>query len=136
MHAPGAVQSLAEGLSRLDRVCARPGSSPNRQRHARREKGRLSSVCNLYGITKGQAAIREFTRAMRDTTGNLPPLPGIFPDYMAPIVRNAPDGVRELAMLRWGMPGPAIGDGKTMSGPITLSGARVVGSFTYTPEAA
>jgi putative SOS response-associated peptidase YedK len=42
----------------------------------------------------------------RETTGNLPPLPGIFPDYMAPVVRNAPDGVRELAMLRWGMPGP------------------------------
>jgi putative SOS response-associated peptidase YedK len=41
---------------------------------------------------------------MRDTTGNLPPLPGIFPDYKAPVVRNAPDGVRELAMLRWGMP--------------------------------
>jgi putative SOS response-associated peptidase YedK len=46
----------------------------------------------------------EFTRAMRDTTGNLPPLPGVFPDYMAPIVRNAPDGVRELMMARWGMP--------------------------------
>lgn len=25
-------------------------------------------------------------------------------DYMAPIVRNAPDGVRELMMTRWGMP--------------------------------
>jgi putative SOS response-associated peptidase YedK len=44
---------------------------------------------------------------MRDTTGNLPPLPGVLPDRMAPIVRNAPDGVRELAMLRWGMPGHA-----------------------------
>ena len=41
---------------------------------------------------------------MRDTTGNLPRLPGVFPDYMAPIVRNAPDGVRELTMARWGMP--------------------------------
>jgi putative SOS response-associated peptidase YedK len=41
---------------------------------------------------------------MRDTTGNLPPLPGVFPDYMAPIVRNAPDCVRELTMARWGMP--------------------------------
>jgi putative SOS response-associated peptidase YedK len=65
-------------------------------------------MCNLYSITKGQAAIIAFTRAMRDTTGNLPPLPGIFPDYMAPVVRNAPDGVRELAMARWGMP-PAFG---------------------------
>ena len=55
-------------------------------------------MCNFYSITKGQAAIIALTRAMRDTTGNLPPLPGIFPDYLAPIVRNAPDGVRELAM--------------------------------------
>jgi putative SOS response-associated peptidase YedK len=61
-------------------------------------------VCNLYSLTKGQAAIVAMARAMRDTTGNLPPLPGIFPDYPAPIIRNAADGVRELAMVRWGMP--------------------------------
>jgi hypothetical protein len=42
-------------------------------------------------------AIRELARAMRDRTGNLPPLPGIFPDYSEPIVRNQPEG-RELAM--------------------------------------
>ena len=63
-------------------------------------------MCNLYSITKGQAAIVELSRAMRDKTGNLPSLPGIFPDQMAPIVRNAPDGVRELMLARWGMPGP------------------------------
>jgi putative SOS response-associated peptidase YedK len=28
------------------------------------------------------------------------------PDPMAPIVRNAADGDRELVMTRWGMPGP------------------------------
>ena len=61
-------------------------------------------MCNLYSITKGQAAIIQLTRALRDLTGNLPPMPGVFPDYSAPVVRNAPDGVRELAMLRWGMP--------------------------------
>ena len=64
-------------------------------------------MCNLYSITKGQQAIREFTRAMSDRTGNLPPLPGVFPDYAAPIARNQPDG-RELAMARWGMPSPAF----------------------------
>jgi putative SOS response-associated peptidase YedK len=63
-------------------------------------------MCNLYSVTKSQSAIIAYTRAMRDTTGNLPPLPGIFPDYPAPIVRNAPDGVRELTMARWGMPCP------------------------------
>src|SRR6266581_2618156 len=60
-------------------------------------------MCNLYSQTKGQAAIVALTRALRDSTGNLPILPGIFPDYKAPIVRNA-GGIRELAMARWGMP--------------------------------
>src|SRR5258706_13405355 len=61
-------------------------------------------MCNLYSLTKGQAAIIAFIRAMRDPTGNMPPLPGIFPDYKAPIVRNGADGKRELVMARWGMP--------------------------------
>ena len=65
-------------------------------------------MCNLYSMSKGQQAIRELAGAMRDTTGNLPMLPGIFPDYAAPIVRTGVDGVRELAMARWGMPSPAF----------------------------
>ena len=65
-------------------------------------------MCNLYSVTKGQAAIRDLARAMRDTTCNLPPLPGIFPDYPAPIVHTGADGVRELVTARWGMPSPAF----------------------------
>ena len=42
-------------------------------------------------------------RNVIDKTGNLPPLPGIYPDYPAPIVRNGSDG-RELVMARWGLP--------------------------------
>ena len=64
-------------------------------------------MCNLYSVTKGQQAIHELTGAMRDQTGNLPPLYGIFPDYFAPIVRNQPEG-RELMMARWGMPSPVF----------------------------
>jgi putative SOS response-associated peptidase YedK len=63
-------------------------------------------MCNLYSITKGPQAIRYFARAFRDTTGNLPPILGVFPDYSAPIVRNVEDGQRELTMARWGMPSP------------------------------
>ena len=62
-------------------------------------------MCNLYSLTKGQQAIRELAGAMSDRTGNLPLLPGIYPDYRAPIVRNQPEG-RELTMTRWGMPSP------------------------------
>ncbi len=65
-------------------------------------------MCNLYSITKGQDAIRQLTGAMRDIAGNLRVLPGVFPDYAAPIVRTAADGVRELATARWGMPSPAF----------------------------
>jgi putative SOS response-associated peptidase YedK len=63
-------------------------------------------MCNLYSHTKSPQAIRELTRAMEDRTGNLPPQPSIFPDDLAPIVRCAPDGSRELLMMRWGMPSP------------------------------
>lgn len=65
-------------------------------------------MCNLYSMTRSQAAVRELARAMRDGVGNLPPLPGIYPDYAAPIVRTGADGVREMAMARWGMPSPAF----------------------------
>ncbi len=64
-------------------------------------------MCNLYSITKGQAAIREWLHATRDTAGNLPPMPGVFPDYPAPIFRVI-EGKRELGMARWGMPSPVF----------------------------
>ena len=64
-------------------------------------------MCNLYSLNKGQSAIIAVARAMQDRTGNLAVLPGIFPDYSAPIVRNW-QAMRELAMARWGMPSPAF----------------------------
>lgn len=60
-------------------------------------------MCNLYSMTKNQAAIRNLFKVDTDSVGNLPSMPGIFPDYPAPIVRNV-DGGRELTMARWGMP--------------------------------
>jgi putative SOS response-associated peptidase YedK len=60
-------------------------------------------MCNLYSITTNQDAIRRLFGALNSRVGNLAPMPGVFPDYPAPIVRNASDG-RELAMARWGMP--------------------------------
>jgi putative SOS response-associated peptidase YedK len=63
-------------------------------------------MCNLYSVTTNQEAIRRLFAQLHDVTGNMPALTGVFPDQLAPIVRNAPDGARELAMARWGMPGP------------------------------
>lgn len=61
-------------------------------------------MCNLYSMATSQRAILEVTRAMRDRTNNLPLLPGIDPDYQAPIVCTAADSQRELVMARWGRP--------------------------------
>jgi putative SOS response-associated peptidase YedK len=62
-------------------------------------------MCNLYSITTNQAAIIALFRVMNRYVGNLPPMPGVFPDYPAPVVRNA-GSERELTMMRWGMPPP------------------------------
>jgi putative SOS response-associated peptidase YedK len=62
-------------------------------------------MCNLYSMTTNVEAIRRLfqVNASNDKTGNLPSMPGIYPDYPAPIVRSGTGG-RELAMARWGMP--------------------------------
>jgi hypothetical protein len=54
--------------------------------------------------TKGQQAIRDLVKAMRDLTGNLPPFSAVFPNRIAPVVRTAPGGVPEQVMMRWGSP--------------------------------
>lgn len=69
-------------------------------------------MCNLYSQTKSQDAMRhlfddmsEEDEVLEDETGNLPPQPGIYPDYSAPILRRGPTGF-SLSMARWGMPTP------------------------------
>ncbi len=62
-------------------------------------------MCNLYSMTSTQAAIAQLFRVGLDRTGNLPAMPGIFPDYPAPVMRNTAND-RELIMMRWGMPPP------------------------------
>ena len=63
-------------------------------------------MCNLYSITTNQEAIRALFRVINRYVGNLPPMPRVFPDYPAPVVRNA-GADREIAMMRWGMPLPS-----------------------------
>jgi putative SOS response-associated peptidase YedK len=72
-------------------------------------------MCNLYSLTKSQDAIRALFRVDADGLGNLPVMPGIFPDQMAPVLRRGAAG-RELVMQRWGFPAPP---GVTGGRPVT-----------------
>ncbi len=72
-------------------------------------------MCNLYSQTKSQDAMRHVFDAaaedgeeLIDTSGNLPPMAGIYPDYAAPIIRAAPNGNWQLTRARWGMPTPKV----------------------------
>ena len=56
-------------------------------------------MCNLYSSTTNQAAIIALFRVVNRYVGNLAPMPGVFPDYKAPIVRNGAEG-RELVTAR------------------------------------
>lgn len=60
---------------------------------------------NRHCFSKGPTAILEFTRALRNQTGNLEP-GRIYPDYPAPIDRQGENGERELVRARRGMPTP------------------------------
>ena len=65
-----------------------------RKRLRRRSRIIRSSRRNLTG------GIGDWFRARHNRTGNLPLFPGIFPDQLAPIVRNSADGEGDLVMAR------------------------------------
>jgi putative SOS response-associated peptidase YedK len=83
-------------------------------------------MCNLYTLTRAQDAMRQFFLPLRshDRAGNLPELPEIYPDYLAPILRNAADGL-ELVKARWGLPTPSqyLVDKKTDRGVTNVRNA-------------
>jgi putative SOS response-associated peptidase YedK len=71
---------------------------------------------------QNQAAIAALFRHMNRYVGNLPAMPGVFPDYPAPVIRNV-GGAEELVLMRWGMPpppkfgGPPVTNIRNMSSP-------------------
>jgi putative SOS response-associated peptidase YedK len=66
-----------------------------------------SIKCNLYSVTTNKEALRELARAMGewlDETGNFQPLPAVFPNWVAPVVRSMPEGATQATLMRWGFP--------------------------------
>jgi len=59
-------------------------------------------MCNLYSMTRSPEAVRRLFRVAHNRSAAFEPLPAIFPGHLAPVVRRAADGEREIAMLSWG----------------------------------
>jgi putative SOS response-associated peptidase YedK len=70
---------------------------------------RCIGMCNLYAYRTPQAEARRLLDVMVDRTGNQPPLPAIFPDQLAPVVRANRAGERGMMAMRWGLPPPQAG---------------------------
>ena len=82
-------------------------------------------MCNLYSLRAGPDELRKFFEAEAGALGNLPELPAIFPDQLAPVVRLE-DGARTLGPMRWGFPRPGPGAG-------TVTNVRNVGLAFWKP---
>ena len=63
-------------------------------------------MCNHYEMMKRLEAMQALFHGLSVQGTNLAPLPDVFPDYPAPILRRGADGCA-LAMARWGLPTPA-----------------------------
>ena len=89
-HASAFLAHFPE-LVLADGTMARSYSSPDLP-FGREE---VSEMCNLYNQTTAQEARRQLFQgiAFHDRAGNLPEQPEIYPDYLAPIIRNAPASV-------------------------------------------
>ena len=76
-------------------------------------------MCNLCAMNHSRDEVRVLIKALRDLNNNQLPMPGIFPDYEAPIVRME-NGERIIANARWGMPSPKFAlEGKMTDPGIT-----------------
>jgi hypothetical protein len=80
--------------------------------------------------------MRRLFLVKRDLAGNVPGLPAVFPDTMAPVVRVARDG---LTMMRWGFPPPPIGNVpvtnvRNLKSPVGAAGSRRNGAVSCRPR--
>ena len=59
-------------------------------------------MCNLYSQTRAREAVLRLFHVSDNRAPAFAPLQAIFPGHVAPVVRYAQDGDREIALLSWG----------------------------------
>ncbi len=66
-------------------------------------------MCNLYSITAAREAMLRLFRVGHNRAAATTARDAVFPGHMAPVVRQAADGERELVELSWGFVLPQSG---------------------------
>jgi putative SOS response-associated peptidase YedK len=111
---------LKKGSTAHPRVCEMAQTKKEGFQSKRRDRGNRSDAGLLRAKAESQTAITALFRVINRYVGNLPPMPGVFPDYPVPVIRNAEAG-REMTLMRWGMPprtgGPPVTNIRNTSSP-------------------
>jgi putative SOS response-associated peptidase YedK len=59
-------------------------------------------MCNLYSLNRKRDAVARFFRVSHNRAPAFEPVSAIFPRHVAPVVRQAADGEREIVTMSWG----------------------------------
>ena len=59
-------------------------------------------MCNLYAHTRKDDDLARFLRVSHNRRTRFEPVNAIFPRHVAPVVRYAEDGEREIVLMTWG----------------------------------
>ena len=59
-------------------------------------------MCNLYSLNKKRDMVARFFRVSHNRSAMFEPVSAIFPRHVAPVIRMATDGERELVTMSWG----------------------------------
>jgi hypothetical protein len=57
---------------------------------------------NLYSLNKKRDIVAQYFRVSRNRAAAFKPTGAIFPRHIAPVVRCADDGEREILTMSWG----------------------------------
>jgi putative SOS response-associated peptidase YedK len=59
-------------------------------------------MCNLYSLNKKRDMVARFFRVSHNRSAAFEPVSAIFPRHVAPVMRIATDGERQLVTMSWG----------------------------------
>jgi putative SOS response-associated peptidase YedK len=62
----------------------------------------MAWMCNLYAHTRKDDDLARFLRVSHNRRTRFEPVNAIFPRHVAPVVRYAQDGEREIVLMTWG----------------------------------
>jgi putative SOS response-associated peptidase YedK len=80
------------------------GKDHNEYSHPALGTVNFEAMCNLYSNTRSREAVRSWFRVSDNRAYGFEPMPAIFPKSVAPIIRLATDGEREMVPATWGFP--------------------------------